>query len=293
VALSNWDTLAFNAKGQASPGEVENRHGVTLEIYKNWLYVRDPKTWKEGRQYTKPVIAEIGEGTIQIGGFDIVAKRCGQNGVMVVAGYHSAKYKRHYFFGGIGCSGYKNEIPEICARLGLDPTLEWGEMSTSHLDEATGKWMHDEYLCRWVEDGKNTHSQEYLFKSVPEDENEWAEWIGVTQETLNEFFEFAESLEDNHFYNSEYKDWLKKIRKAEALRYNQGDMFFAANLQNDEILGATPVGEPGKPVIEDMIKNMTPEQASEMPLAQALDKILEPGEQGSGVTISEVAKETE
>jgi hypothetical protein len=87
MALSNWDTLALTAEGPCN-GAFTSPLGVTVEIYKNWLYVRDPEAWREGR-YTEPVIMEIQHGEVNYRDVCILAQRGPQNGVyvMVWSGY--------------------------------------------------------------------------------------------------------------------------------------------------------------------------------------------------------------
>lgn len=83
MALSNWDTLAIRSDGDIY-GVLTTPAGVEVEIYKNWLYVRDPDAWREGR-FTAPTIMEVTSGEITYRDLTVNAWRGPQNGVFVVA----------------------------------------------------------------------------------------------------------------------------------------------------------------------------------------------------------------
>ena len=87
MALSNWDTLALTVDGPTN-GVFTSPRGVSVEIYKNWLYVRDAEAWQEGR-YVEPVIMEIRQGEVNYRDVCIIAVRGPQEGVyvMVWSGY--------------------------------------------------------------------------------------------------------------------------------------------------------------------------------------------------------------
>lgn len=45
VALSNWDTLAIDHNNNSINGVIKSKMGVTVRIYKNWLYIEDNIAW--------------------------------------------------------------------------------------------------------------------------------------------------------------------------------------------------------------------------------------------------------
>ena len=63
MALSNWDTLCFNHKGKICSGDFMSPMGVNVVAYKNWLYVRDKKSWRKGT-YAEPIVMEVNSGEL-------------------------------------------------------------------------------------------------------------------------------------------------------------------------------------------------------------------------------------
>lgn len=102
MALSNWDTLAFDHEAKPVNGIFESPCGVIVEIYKNWLYVSDPKAWEEKIGWSKPVIMKMDHGVCHYKDVQIVAIRGPQIGVYaaVWSGY---QYKGSTIKGMIGC----------------------------------------------------------------------------------------------------------------------------------------------------------------------------------------------
>jgi hypothetical protein len=87
MALSNYDTLAVNEKGESINGVLVTPLGVRVEIYKNWLYVYDSAAWRKGGAFVKPCIAEIQHGELRYLDLSVCAVRGPQDGVYVVAWY--------------------------------------------------------------------------------------------------------------------------------------------------------------------------------------------------------------
>lgn len=112
MALSNWDTLAINEKGESTNGVFTSPLGVSVEFYKNWLYVRDEKGWQDGGAYIEPTVMEVMSGDLVYKDVHIVAKRGPKNGIYAVIWFHKyAKKKEDEKFGalvGVGCCGYSD-----------------------------------------------------------------------------------------------------------------------------------------------------------------------------------------
>lgn len=108
MALSNWDTLSLNEKNESITGTYISPLGVRVDIYKNWLYVRDEKAWEEGGAYVKPTIMQINEGDIRYKDVYIFAKRGPQNGVYcaVWTPSYARKDEKLTFMVGTGVYGY-------------------------------------------------------------------------------------------------------------------------------------------------------------------------------------------
>ena len=110
MALSNWDTCAFNTKGESSDGiltrKFEDGSKSSVRIYKNWLYVNDSKMWCDGRSYVEDTIAEIHQGHVILSGLKIYANRGPQSSVLVYA-EHGWKHEGTLeCMCGIGCYGF-------------------------------------------------------------------------------------------------------------------------------------------------------------------------------------------
>jgi hypothetical protein len=123
MALSNWDSCAFNEKGEPTDGVFKSpRTGVEIAIYKNWLYIRDKKAWEEGGSYVEHTVGQITHGFGQYKDVTYMAVRGPKNGVYFAVWstvYPKRKFPntkkgnkawhkevRFYAMVGIGCSGY-------------------------------------------------------------------------------------------------------------------------------------------------------------------------------------------
>lgn len=102
MALSNWDDLAFDLTGQKQQSTFRTPLGIELDIYKNWLYIRDEKAWREGGGYVHPTVMQISQGVVRYHDLNILAARGPQNGVYVLAWHHTPEDP----VGLIGCGVY-------------------------------------------------------------------------------------------------------------------------------------------------------------------------------------------
>ena len=104
MARSNWYTTAFNEKGETVEG-VFTVGNVTVEAYKNWLYVRDPDAWLEHGGFSKPTIMEVTHGEIKYKNVSILAERLDAQSAIVFA--ITTGWKHNDDFRGIyGSCGY-------------------------------------------------------------------------------------------------------------------------------------------------------------------------------------------
>jgi hypothetical protein len=113
MALSNWDTLAFNTQGEPCNGVIRvdlHEDGyAAVEIYKNWLYVRDSKMWHDEGSFVEPTVADIYEGIVNISKFRITAERGPQQAVFA---YVRSGYRHQDNFEcmcGIGCYAFEGD----------------------------------------------------------------------------------------------------------------------------------------------------------------------------------------
>jgi len=85
MALSNWDTMAVDKPPPFRERYLTSPLGVSVSIYKNWLYVRDAHAWQEGGAFIEPTVMEVQEGNLCYKDLKILAFRGPQEGVYVAA----------------------------------------------------------------------------------------------------------------------------------------------------------------------------------------------------------------
>lgn len=230
MALSNWDTLAFDEAGQPGTGEIATDDGAGVIIYKNWLYVRDPAMWMKDRGFVEPTIAQISEGDLTLSHFAIRASRGPQSSVFCYVTTGSGKSTRR--MGGIGCYGYRDEVGETLAALGrviADDDM-W---CTTHSDAG-------DFLLNLKTDERIPYTRKSLAEL----------WVGCLPETLAAFIAWLET-EVIESYDEEAKAWLVKVKAAKPFRFNQGDAYFVARGIAD--LQATAPGKVKAPIISRLL----------------------------------------
>jgi hypothetical protein len=115
VALSNWAVLALSHDGKPMSGDFKTPLGIGAEIYKSWLYVRDPVAWREGGGFVKNTVMEVKMGSLHYMDLNIIAAR-GQEEfpesiyAAVWSGWDYDEKSRASFSGmvGIGTYGFKS-----------------------------------------------------------------------------------------------------------------------------------------------------------------------------------------
>ena len=108
MALSNWDTLVLDHKGNPSRGDLISPMGITVEVHKNWLYLRDPQAWRPG-QFVEPTVMEIQEGSIHYLDVHVFARRGPAYGIYFSVWTGNEGKEGFSAMAGIGCSGYVEE----------------------------------------------------------------------------------------------------------------------------------------------------------------------------------------
>lgn len=59
MALSNWAILGLNGDGLVEGEFADNQLGYTAEIYKSWVYIRDPTAHREDNGYKDDIVMKI------------------------------------------------------------------------------------------------------------------------------------------------------------------------------------------------------------------------------------------
>ncbi len=122
MALSNWDDKAWDVKGNPMPSIIKFGT-VSIEVYKNWLYVKDTAAWDENSGYRFPTIMEISEGYVRYKKIIIHAIRGPQNSILtrIQCGYiNDPDYAIMYAIGAYGyddSGDFVGVLPETVAEF--------------------------------------------------------------------------------------------------------------------------------------------------------------------------------
>jgi hypothetical protein len=246
MALSNWDTLAFDIDGPAHFGSVANHEQIVVSLYKNWLNVTrmhhsmSGPPWRRHDRLEESHVATVHEGELSVGSWTIRARRGPQNGVYAIA--TSAQWNAHgrptakNFLVGCGVSGFTDPTEPYLATaidLGVDPD---SLMTSSELDY-DGNDVRSVIGFRTRSAGPQMVT---IATGVPE-----PEWIGVLPESVSYLKGFVQEHVREH--GTDLWAELAQIPWDQAERCNQGDLFF------ETALGAaaeiTAPGDAGDPLL--------------------------------------------
>lgn len=227
MALSNWDTLAFDLSGKSTNGEFKSRLGVMVGIYKNWLYVYDEPGWdgtqqkygEQGLQYSRPVVAEIQYGHINYKDVKIDAIRGPQNGIYCVVQ-----------------SGYSN-LGTLQAMVGC------------------GVYGYKDHEFVGVQSG----SFEFLKHYMSGHEESWEDYWANEQEIyrLNDMLYLLneEEAKSQWKYTKRFCKEIAGIDTSQVRRFNQGDAFFVST-----DVASTQIGMAKPTILEQAITKMSEQE---------------------------------
>lgn len=236
MALSNWDCLAFGTDGK--PCNAVLQFGErSLSIRKNWLVLEFDK----GRHMS------IHSGEIDGFGFNINAIRhTAQSSIFVYASAGKYGNEPPQYMCGVGCYGFMDEIDWI--RKNHPDALN--RIDQKYLDDDEYMRMsscgHDDNRPHYTFCGKGDHLDVILECPEPQLDDLWT---GVLPATLQAFGAWLKTVAD--------EDYLAKIDIDNALRFNQGDAYFAEALKRDELMQPTPVGQSAGPLIGKIVSGET------------------------------------
>jgi hypothetical protein len=110
MALSNWDTFALNEKGEPCSGVFKSPEGVVLEIYKNWLYLKDEKVWNKSCDRPSPCIMQMYNSRLGFKDISVVSEFVGHSiYVAVWSGYEYENDNTITGMVGIGTRGFSSD----------------------------------------------------------------------------------------------------------------------------------------------------------------------------------------
>jgi hypothetical protein len=253
MALSNWDTLAVDENGESTNGVFVSPLGVSVEFYKNWLYVRDSKAWQEGGRFVSPTVMQVESASLSYKDVSITAIRGPQNGVYAV----------------VQSTIYPPQLTEDCAKCkskakGYAHERECPNfVDTKHL-VMIGCGVYGYSGEEWV--GVTDDSKKFLndwIRKSDDDEipmpralfNKTATEGDIKAALAAKGQKVSRVTEENVFvvYESfSFEEHIRKIDLSTALRFNQGDAYFASKVGTD--IPATPPGTAEEPWLTQALK---------------------------------------
>lgn len=236
MALSNWETLAVNAKGEPINGVFVSKLGVSVEFYKNWLYVRDPKGWLEGGHFIEPTVMKVESCELAYKDVRIIAKRGPQDGIYAVI--YSQRFER-VPEGGCTACGKQDKVHKYGTHGELELPFHASDCPVV-FDCMVGIGCYGYEDREFV--GVKAESVEFL-----------KAWLNTSSQEVMELRNERGEVE----HRSEYTDYafeeaFRKIPLEKPLRFNQGDAYFSKRLDFD--LPATEPGAQQDTVLSQMLK---------------------------------------
>ena len=250
MALSNYDTLAFDTKCKSCNGDFKALDDKTIiSIYKNWIYVRNSDMWTENSNFVKDTIMQVNSGSLNFNGIELIADRHDlQSSVFVFVKSSNwcekTKKMSYKYFAGIGCCGYDDDTERLVQAMEID-LKKWEVSSVGSLYDGKS------YYTVCCMNNRSKKYKEFKLEKTVENNCLGSQWVGVTKETYQAFMKWLEFTVSDICYEDTGKKWFEKVKKSNPLRYNQGDAYFAVVLDGD--IPATKIGGQKKPVAMKMI----------------------------------------
>jgi len=189
---------AFGSNAERLEDGVIHGSGTACELYKNWLYVRDPKGWVEGRGWVSPYVAKINEGVIAVADFDIVAARGPQDSIFVTVitstGCRMA---------GISCLGHIDSVGIVADEEDLHPE-EW--IFNAHVyDPDDEGFVTFEFVRR-----QPAYADSTTLKCRRREDEYGIQHVGILPETVTDFVQW---LKDSREYRSDedHACWVDRV----------------------------------------------------------------------------------
>jgi hypothetical protein len=215
--------MAVNEKGESIDGVYTSPDGIVVEFYKNWIYVRDEKSWAEGSGWAKPTVMQVKSGSLAYKDIHILALRGPQGGVF--AAIWTEKYDEE------GEGESKRVVKKVtgmvgCGVYGFDKDKWVG------VTRATRSWWQKKLRAFKMRTEK---------VRITEYPTEGKKRVRIHKSRVKRF-------------DLDVPDELRVVKFNKALRFNQGDRYFAQHL--GEKIPATEAGEQTEPVMTEIISNM-------------------------------------
>jgi hypothetical protein len=187
MALSDYVVLAQDEHGKEIGDRIVSPMGIGVEIYKNWLYVRDGRSWRSRSRFTSPTVMMIRQGNLIYQDLNILALRGPQDGVYVVAWHTDSRGRPH---GMIGC--------------GTEAHIE----DRNHRHRETGVTGRS---LAWFR--KELHREEEAWGAMGTEDPGTGKWISIPHSTIQEVYDVP--------------DCFREARLGRSRWANQGSMFMS------------------------------------------------------------------
>jgi hypothetical protein len=110
MSQSDFDLLAVDESGRPTNGVSEpSPCGVQVEVFHNWLNIRDRTGWREGALTPVPIVGTFLHGELTYQDVTLLAVRGPQEGIYFVTWFTDSR--QVYATLGIGCHGWVQEGP--------------------------------------------------------------------------------------------------------------------------------------------------------------------------------------
>jgi hypothetical protein len=219
MAWANWETLIVNTNGDIlhddfTKGKLELSGSAVLSIYKNVVFLDDPKAWHDGQGFQEPTILEIEQGRLCYADADIYVKASKhQNAVFVfVALYVKEEDSDNYrmeFKGGIGCNGSLDLI-DYAKKYNPDwaKDIPWDKLKKSRVLEFSG--VNDKFDTTWGFTIFSNRANVNVELGVGCRPNTC---VGVGKDTLKSYVAWLKKLSYSYKHHHINK-WIKEVEKS-------------------------------------------------------------------------------
>lgn len=220
MALSDYDTLAIDLNSNPTNGVFTTPLGVIARIYKNWIYVTDEGAWREGDPFIDGVVMQIQHGELRYRDLHVFAKRGPKNGIYAVLMLDYGDNTQGMVC--IGCCSYTSTTQ--CPNCGSHLLGIYRSETKKHTLECSDE------QCNFVMDNDT-------------------KWAGIEFEEVAHLAAYVKELVNEYAIPKKFAS----INFDKALRFNQGDAFFAVHAEQQ--IPATLPGDSKTPAIIDMLKS--------------------------------------
>lgn len=107
MGVTSYDSIILRKDTSEHKQAITSPLGVEVEVYKDWLYVRDDVAWQKGGLFVRPTVMEVQSGHLIYKDVEIEAVRGPQNGIYFVV--QSAIGNPEFVMAGCGVYGFRGK----------------------------------------------------------------------------------------------------------------------------------------------------------------------------------------